>query len=282
MEPNLKKQRTEASQAALLRKYQLLCEDGFFMFQSFTSERYSVIVRVQKVMDDDNVYLHAEITNRLQLFKAPWIHNAYGFKDFEHMMTQIVNRLNDIKRCLHCIQLSANLICETCQDFLLAPIYTTCIGCATEEHPISWMCLTCIDSRYCSMCAATLISVSRKPVIKCPTCKQVNQSITEPNMYMCVTSDEQLLDSSQLPPLERVQYYLTFRFQTALQPVTVDSEALRELSDCKMEEIEHIVLKLRARGYGVIFKAEMPWSMIVSHSNTHLPREESSDDDDDL
>jgi hypothetical protein len=165
--------------------------------------------------------------------------------------------------------------------FVTTGLYRQCIACQTDDHPIAWLCRTCIDSCYCTMCLARL---AQDPVL-CPTCKQPNAAIEEEKMVVVsidTDSDDTSSDSDsdnedsspEISPFDRFTSYLQYHSSRGETRVVINGQILRECKHLTATDLNRLCRSLASHGYHTFLWNEdsSHWNVCVCFEDEPPPR----------
>jgi hypothetical protein len=275
MESVLKKQRCDDENInALKSRYAQFCEHGIFCFHAFTNDRHSVAVHVQRIKKHFGHVIVAEINEDLLILEKDWILGVFGFKDFKMIMSQIIDRAKKVKGCVHCSKLCIDNLCTKCQHFMVAPLYKDCSACQTDDHPIAWLCLTCIDSCYCTLCSDKMQERSKDGIIICPTCKTPNETTIDLDTIIQIDDEEdEERTNIVINPTERILNFIAYCCDRGEGRAILRPDTLLELSDLTQEELVGICKELVTNGYKTYLSTDTPWCMciVLDDSENEIP-----------
>ena len=254
MPPNIKKQRCDENTSALKANYEQFCLGESVIFHLFTNDRHNVLVHVVRAKEHDGHLFVADINGDILLLQKKWILGAHGYLDFQFFIFLTIERARKIQSCKHCSKLCKTDVCVKCQSFMVAPMYAECIACKTEEHPIAWLCLTCIDAYYCTLCYEKMYETSSSGIVVCPICKSPNQ--TKVNIDHFIDSeqgelpeDEEFYDDTLLTPTLRVLNYIKYYETLGQGKIILKKDSLMELSHLEIKDLAPICASIARNGH---------------------------------
>jgi hypothetical protein len=267
--------RAEDQEAAIHQKYRNFLSAGECRFLLFTNDRHSLYITIRKTNTRRSSII-AETDNILLLRKS-WVPRAMGEKDFRAFVTNAAARGRELRTCRHCTKITAETICPHCALFLVNGEYQDCIACCTQDHPIAWKCMTCLDSVYCSKCIERLPNGR----ILCPTCKQPNDAIDQTKTIITFTTesssessdetedeDEEMVavDVPEEPEISDVDRVVAFAQHSASlgeSRVLITAQTLCEVKLDSADSRMALCRDLSDKGYRVFLGTSHPWAIAI-------------------